>query len=359
MTTITTNRIVVPESVEGADAADFRALFDVFNTALEADLGSEHLRMAPAEELPLWHDGQYRTFVGYLAKIEGRPVGSMQITFAHEEGAEELNVDILALPGFRGLGVEEALLEDLLAEARAQERTILQTYSIHRPDTDHVRLASPTGFGEIPADANALFFRDNGFTLEQVERNSTFDMTGSFTAVERMLDEAVAVAGGDYRLVEWIDATPERWRESYAYIRSRMSTDVPMAGAVWTDEVWDAERVIARDQRNLDSGFTISVAAIEHVPSGAIVAFSELALGQEPSAPSHQWGTLVMREHRGHRLGTIVKCANLLRWREIAPLSPLISTFNAEENRHMLDVNEEIGFTTLTVCGLWKRVLKG
>ena len=37
--------------------------------------------------------------------------------------------------------------------------------------------------------------RENGFTLEQVERNSVFDLRGSFEIVEQKLADAVRAAG--------------------------------------------------------------------------------------------------------------------------------------------------------------------
>ncbi|WNY33426.1 hypothetical protein Q9Q99_15295 [Curtobacterium flaccumfaciens] len=68
-----------------------------------------------------------------------------------------------------------------------------------------------------------------------------------------------------------------------------------------------------------------------------------------------QGDTLVVREHRGHRLGWLLKAVGIETVQQEHPGHPSIITFNAEENRHMLDVNEAVGFVGVGCAGVWER----
>lgn len=347
-----------PRSLDADDAADFRDLADVITRGLAHDLRRDHLTWIASEMLPAWQDQTYRVHGGLLARRAGVAVGGLAYTGPGEEGARELEFDVMAAPEAREAGVESALFAAFVEVARALGRPVLQVYSIHRSPVTGPRMSAPTGFGAIPIDAQTRFFLDHGFTLQQVDRNSLYDLLAEPVAARAMLEGALAHAGPEYRVVTWSAPTPPAYADGIADVVSRMSTDAPSAGLEWTAESWDAARVRARDERLAAGGITNSIAAVVHEPTGRLVAYNELGIGADRSRPTSQWGTLVLREHRGHRLGTIVKCANILRWRELVPDSPSISTFNAEENRPMLDVNEAVGFTEVAVGGAWQRVLE-
>ena len=76
-------------------------------------------------------------------------------------------------------------------------------------------------------------------------------------------------------------------------------------------------------------------------------------------APSKPWlaeqdDTLVAAGHRGHRLGMLVKIANLRRLAEL-PRVERVTTFNAAENEHMLAINVALGFRPAGWDGEWQR----
>ncbi|MGZ8804574.1 MAG: N-acetyltransferase family protein [Microbacterium sp.] len=357
-TALRVSRIIVPESLSAPDAGPFLEMVRIANDACLVDAGHDYLHEQAEEVFGFWQDQTDWTQIGFAAVRDGRMLGTAKILISTEDDVSSLEFDLFIDPDHRGEGAEGMLLEAVESEARDRGIHTIQTWTLHRPDTPGPMVAPPTGFGSIPAnDRQTVFMHESGFGLEQVERNSVLDLRGPTDVLEQKLAEAQAVAGPDYRLLMWTSPTPAEHLDGFAYAISRMATDAPAGGLVVEEQHWDAARVRRRDARLKAQGLTVSVACVQHVPTGIIAGYNELVIAADHSGATQQYGTLVLSDHRGRRLGTIVKCANLLRWRALVPESPRVSTFNAEENRHMLDINEAIGFVPASYAGAWKKVL--
>jgi hypothetical protein len=77
------------------------------------------------------------------------------------------------------------------------------------------------------------------------------------------------------------------------------------------------------------------------------------------SAPSiaNQEDTSVMREHRGSRLGLLMKC-DMVRWlRAERPDVTATQTWNALDNTHMIAVNDALGCRVVGVNRGYGRAL--
>jgi hypothetical protein len=62
----------------------------------------------------------------------------------------------------------------------------------------------------------------------------------------------------------------------------------------------------------------------------------------------YQLITAVIREHRGHRLGLLLKTAMLERLAVAEPALERIVTGNAVGNQWMIAINEQLGYRLLT-----------
>src|SRR5690606_3042993 len=81
-----------------------------------------------------------------------------------------------------------------------------------------------------------------------------------------------------------------------------------------------------------------------HRRTGELAGHTIVAVDGERPHLGDQHDTTVARAHRGHRLGWLLK-AEMLRWLTAAePQLVEIDTYNAESNRHMIAVNEELGY---------------
>jgi GNAT superfamily N-acetyltransferase len=356
MSRFTIDEVSIPETIDSPDAADFIATVDVRN-AVEADgFGTDDLAYSAADLLPGWLNTAYEPKRLFAARVDGRIV-ARAIYETTTEDADVVWLGVQVLPEFRRLGIGtelSGLLETMAAEDN-RHKIIVYTVSKEAPGE---RVEAPTGFGSVPRDGTEVrFLLARGYTLEQVERGSRLALPVDDDDLRTRVDAAEAAAGKDYSVHFWIDRTPERWRDDLAVLLTRMSTDAPTAGLEEPEDPWTAERVVDEERRRASSPRTALTAAVEHLPSGRLVGFTELNVPAELDRPVEQGDTLVLTEHRGHRLGTLLKVANLRYLQSEWPGHPAVITFNAEENRHMLDVNEAVGFVPIGYEGAWKKLI--
>lgn len=362
--TVTINDLPLPDSLDSSDpaAADWLAYADIVNGVCRADSGTDMFDGDPRAWLVHMRD-QTHTATRILAARddEGRLVGIGLLAYDRTTD-NDVNVDVAVLPENRDAGIEDALEERLELLAREAGRTNARSYAFVRPeampDDEGAILRPASGFGGVPRDAGTTgFFLRHGYELGQVERASAFDLRQPLDGVCDMLARAEEFAGPDYEPVWWQAPTPDHLLDDYARAITRMSTDIPTGELDMDEERWDADRVRSRDARQIESGRVWAVAGVVHRTTGRLVAFNEIASHPDPTRAAENFGTIVLAEHRGHRLGTIVKCLGLLRFHEEVPEAPLVQTFNAEENRFMLDVNEAVGFRTVCWTGEWQKKL--
>jgi GNAT superfamily N-acetyltransferase len=286
--------------------------------------------------------------------------GAMLWLATDANNAHVAYVSLLVRPALAGRGIGRALLARVEEIARAEGRTTIIAANSYSPEPPPGpgALGAPTGAGCVPADSRgSRFALDHGYALEQVERASVLRLPVDPDRLDRLDAEAAEHAGDDYRLHTWWNEVPAAWQDQIAVLWTRMSTDAPSAALDIEESPWDEARVrdhlagLAAQQQNA----LITVA--EHVPTGTLAAFTVLQIPQADVAFAFQDDTLVLREHRGHRLGMLVKIANLRAYAERRPGERRVHTWNAQENAHMLAINVALGFEPVDGYASWQKRL--
>lgn len=351
-------------AVDAAPTVEAHGWVEVVTQSLRAAVGHDDFVRPVETELRLYAN-QRTAHKQILLAVDGDggPAGVLgyaRIDLPVLDNTHLAEVEILVRPEARRHGVGTALWAELEARVRAAGRTVATTWTIHGQEAgaDDPAVAARTGVGRLPGDDPGVRFAQNhGFGLEQTERQSTLAVPVDAALLDRLRADAEEVAGPAYRLVQWRDTTPERWLAPMAVLQARMSTDAPVAGLDWAEEAWDEQRVRDTDAENALGGGGYLLSGAEHVPSRELVAFTMIHYVPSQPEVAFQHNTLVRADHRGHRLGMLVKAANLQVLAGEVPSVRRVRTWNAGENRHMLAINETLGFAPACVEGAWQRRL--
>lgn len=350
----------IPDSLDGPDAADFLAAVEVGRRVRMQTWGSDDLAYAPLEKLLEMSD-PYERQVILVARVDGVIVGTVDIALPLSDHLDLAEFTLDILPEFQGRGVGRRLLEAAERFARDEGRRTILIDTNHPgatlADSRAGQLIPGSGLGFVPLNSREVeFAQHTGYTLQHIEQFSSCALPLDSKLVADLQAEAEEANAGRYRLHHWTDRCPEQWLEAVAALENRAGED-GIPGADDADLVLDGGILREAEDVAIAQGRRTVVTAVEHIASGTLVGLTTISVLALRPDVVFQDDTVVLGEHRGNKLGLLIKVANMERLTEQFPDARVLYTWNAPENRYLLTVNKQLGFTTAGVTGIWQKEL--
>lgn len=314
---------------EVTDASGVARWHQIDSRAIPLDYGLPANPLVEVEALALLPPRSERSVL-FIATSDGVDVANAVAWLPLQDNLENASILFSVDPPHRRNGFGEAMALALVEWARAADRTQL-------------RFMAPAPL-DGPAPSEAIANRMGAEVgLEVVLRVLDVDRFDD-ASLDALLAQHVADRAAAYDVVTWVDRVPDELVDGAAYLLGRMSTDVPTGTFEWEAELWDAARYRDREDELLERGrVRIAAGAVDRA-TGRLVGYTDIAVPTTEPAYGDQFDTIVDPDHRGNRLGVLIKVANIRHLRAVQPRTERVTTWNAASNTHMIAINELLGF---------------
>jgi RimJ/RimL family protein N-acetyltransferase len=260
----------------------------------------------------------------WLARADhGEPAGCYLLELPQQENVTIAFLTLGITRSYRRRGLGQALLTHCRERAALNGRTLLET--VCRTGSPGAAFAVHIGAEPGLSDLRSV-------------------LTVDAPALDRLpaLCADAAAQASRYSLRHWSGPVPDDLLAQNAALEEALA-DAPHAE--WFEKPkWDGDRIRAAEDRVAAQGLRrYSIAAI-HDATGEMAALTQLSVDPLVTGWAFQDITAVVRAHRGHRLGVLVKAAMLKQLAELEPQVKRVITFNAADNEHMIAVNKALGF---------------
>jgi GNAT superfamily N-acetyltransferase len=274
------------------------------------------------------------TEAALLRDESGRPVGLIRVDLPCWDNRHLGLVDVRVDPLHRRQGIGRALFQAGVQRVRAEGRTMVLIESVD--------CGPSVGF------AAAL-----GLERAQDVAQRRQDLTAlDWARLDAAYDEANAHAAG-YELVRLPGRVPESMQSAVCELTAAIN-DAPLDNLDIEDEIFTPERLRASEHMQELLGRRTYRLLARETATGALAGVTVVSVDSEQPWHAEQYDTSVVRDHRGHRLGVLLK-VGMLRWlREQEPQLCEIDTWNAVSNTHMVGVNELLGYEVLLTGVEWQ-----
>jgi len=321
------------------DRRDVDGAVAVLEAARAVDCPHQPVLTASAFAARLRHgwDGDPPLTAVHWDHCGGTVAGVLEVSLPHWDNTHLGQVAVTVDPGARRRGLGTRLFEASVERVRAAGRTLVYADCFDYP--------GPVAFLKAMGLDRAY---------EEVQRRQDLDSLDW-----ARLDGAYAEAGrraAGYQLIRLPGPTPPDLMPDVVRMTGAIN-DAPVDDLNIEDEVFSPERIRAFEAAQQAQGWRLRRLVARERGTGLLAGHTITAVQGEQPWHGCQHDTSVLREHRGHRLGLLLKIG-MLRWlAEQEPQLRDLDTWNAAANTHMIEVNEALGYRVLA-CGIgWQRHL--
>jgi GNAT superfamily N-acetyltransferase len=172
------------------------------------------------------------------------------------------------------------------------------------------------------------------------------------TEVRRLLASAEAAAA-DYYLQRLRPPTSDELLSELVEVTAAIN-DAPMGDLTYEDEKFDLQRVQDLETALLGRGECGYRVIARHRETGEVGGHTMVITHPLRPDVGMQADTAVARQHRGHRLGLLLKI-DMMRWlAEVEPQLKVIETWNNADNTFMINVNEALGYRMSRIFNVYE-----
>jgi len=255
----------------------------------------------------------------FFAEIEGQPVGlgsySQSLDMYHPQKFE---LGVAVLPAWQGKGIGKALYAHLLDALTPHEPILVRAHA-REDNLRGVRFATDRGFTEALREWESRF------------DPHTFDRAPFVGALETALASGLTLKS----LAELRDTDPD-WQQKLYDLDWTITQDIPAPDTLTEPGFEHFKKDVFADPNFLPEAWFVALDGDHYV--------GESALWKSVGEPGicYVGATGVRREYRRRGIATALKL-KVADWAKLAGIQQ-IRTWNAQENRAMLAINEAMGF---------------
>jgi GNAT superfamily N-acetyltransferase len=280
----------------------------------------------------------------WAVEEDGDVVGVTTLWMSQHDNTDKIWAELDVRPDRRGRGAGTALVQALERRARevGRHEILLEVYL---PE------------GDQDAPSYEQFAATQGYVPESTDKVRILDLPIPDEVLDPLESSAKERWSHAYRLETHTDGLPEELVTGYCRVSNQLNVDAPTGAVHFEAETLTPERYRSYlDLERRQGRRRLTTVAIEKATS-EVVAYTDLVLPSGAPTKVWQWGTLVDREHRGHRLGMAVKVANLRELQRAHPERKTVSTGNDATNSYMVGINVELGFRVVELARMYRKVL--